>query len=281
MEERKIFTYWEQGFDQAPPVVAKCLNQMRELHPEWAIHELDKISIRSLVGERPVSDEVWESLGLAHRSDLLRTQLLIRHGGVWMDPTVFCTRTLDNWLPAKMGAGVFFFQKPGPDRLISNWFIAAEAGNLILVRLLDRLRDFWEKEHLRPRHTVSSSLERFVIRILSRHHALSRWRVREPWRRMFSTNPYMLYHYLLCDLIMTDKAAKQVWRQVPFTSALPPHRLQRLGLSDPITREGEALLRGEGSPLFKLTWKGIPSNPEAGTLLRCLYDIAQTNQGVA
>lgn len=197
-----------------------------------------------------------------------------------MDPTVFCVRPLDDWLHDQMGGGVFFFQKPGRDRLISNWFIAAEADNLILRKLIDRLRDFWEATVEETRHPLPGVVEQLMIRVLSRHYWLSRWQVRSPWRRFFSQPAYMVYHYLLCDLVLRDHEAKSTWKQLPPVSAVPPHRLQRIGLTEKLTPEGERLLSGTKSPLFKLTWKNIPADPAPDTLLDRIYRHSASPAGV-
>ena len=244
---------------------------MVALNPKWDVMALDEDSVRDHCPEKPVDDQIWQSLGRAHQSDLLRTQLLIEHGGVWMDPTVYCVRPLDDWLPQQMAGGVFVFQKPGRDRLISNWFIAAEPNNLLLRKLIDRLCEFWKETGSESGFSIPSVPQSLLIRALSRHHRLSRWRVRSPWRRLFSEPAYMVYHYLLCDLVLTDAEAKAIWHRVPEVSAVPPHRLQRLGLTAAVTMEGERLLAGSESPLFKLTWKNLPLDPAPDTLLARLY----------
>lgn len=190
-----------------------------------------------------------------------------------MDPTVFCVRPLDDWLPDCMTGGAFFFQKPGPDRLISNWFIAADPGNPILERLLARLVAFWEKAAVNQSGLLATPLEKLVVRVLARHHRLSRWRVREPWRRLFSESPYMVYHYILCDLVLTDRAAKAAWKQVPRVPAGPSHKLQDFGLCSPASPEVENLLAGGGAPVFKLTWKDLPEVPTADTVLGRIFSI--------
>lgn len=272
---KRIFTYWQQGFHQAPGIVQACLGQMAAMNPGWEIVALDSQSIREYCPKRPIDEEIWQSLGRAHQSDLLRTQLLIDHGGVWMDPTVFCVRPLDDWLDVQMGGGVFFFQKPGPDRLISNWFIAAEPESLLLIKIRDRLIDFWKKTAFERRFPLPDAVERLLIQALSRHYRLSRLRVLSPWRRFFSEPAYMVYHYLCADLVLRDAEVKAIWARIPPVSAVPPHRLQRLGLTKSITSEGEGLLRGTDSPLFKLTWKDIPADPESNTLLARLYEVSQ------
>ena len=106
-----IWTYWHQGFDQAPNVVQHCLRRVKKLNSDYELHLLDKESVYQYTQRVPIPEDKWERMSLAHRSDLLRTQLLIKHGGVWMDPTVYCMKPLDEWLQDYMQTGVFFFYR--------------------------------------------------------------------------------------------------------------------------------------------------------------------------
>ena len=136
--------YWHQGFSKAPELINRCVEQWKLLHPNWSIHLLDKNNYKDFIGSLPLSNSKLDELSLAHRSDLIRTQLLIEHGGVWADPTCFPVNPLDDWLPEYMNSGLFLFYRPGRDRIISNWFIASEKDNLILKKLLIELCHFWE-----------------------------------------------------------------------------------------------------------------------------------------
>ena len=98
LDSKEIWTYWHQGFDQAPRLVKKCTEEWIRIHPSWKIHLLDSSSVREFIDPLPIKSEVLDKMKLAHQSDLVRTQLLIRYGGVWADPTIWPLVPLDDWL---------------------------------------------------------------------------------------------------------------------------------------------------------------------------------------
>ena len=60
-------------------------------------------------------------------------------GGVWVDASVVPVKPLSQWLgDALTEAGFFAFERPGPDRPISSWFLAATPRNLIF-------REWWKR----------------------------------------------------------------------------------------------------------------------------------------
>lgn len=82
-------------------------------------------------------------------ANLIRTALLRRYGGVWADSTAYCLKPLDAWLPEVMETGFFAFAKPGPDRMLSNWFLAAEAGDYIIRQWYAACADYWATRTVR------------------------------------------------------------------------------------------------------------------------------------
>ena len=90
-------------------------------------------SRRDLAGEFAFLDYAHGALAKQspnHRANVLRMELLARHGGVWVDATCFCVRPLDEWLPAQMSSGFFAFARPARSRLLANWFLAARPTTL-------------------------------------------------------------------------------------------------------------------------------------------------------
>lgn len=74
---------------------------LRHLPPDRELIEITEANLSQYV-ELP--DFVWERyragrLSMAHLSDLIRVNLLIRYGGTWVDATVFLS---DGNLPAAM-----------------------------------------------------------------------------------------------------------------------------------------------------------------------------------
>ena len=132
---RTIWTYWEQGRDNAPPVVQRCFESWEYWNPGWTLQVLDRHTLSRHTDLEQRIDFSREDLTVTRRSDLIRASLLRAHGGVWADATVVCSQPLETWLTEYMATGFFAFRNPGHDRLCSNWFIAAEPDNALMAAL--------------------------------------------------------------------------------------------------------------------------------------------------
>ena len=269
-----IFTYWHQGFAQAPVIVKHCLHQIRKTQTDAEVHALDQSCLKQVRPDIPVSDETWEHLALQHKSDLVRTALLIRHGGIWMDPTVFPKVNIPNWLADKMGAGLFFFQHPGRDRIVSNWFIAAQPQNPILIALMNRLGEYHANRDWVAQSRPPTSGFKLLSRLINRHPTLTRIWFWKATRYLIPQSPYMIYHYLLNDLLCRNSGFRRLWRKMPVVSAVPPHALQRIGLQEPMRAEAEKVIKYQEIPLFKLAWNlPDPIIPE-GSIVEYLFGLS-------
>lgn len=152
----KIWTAWLQGYEQAPPLVKACIDSLREYMPE---HEVVVINADNLCQYVELSEWLMEKyrrgrIPNALFSDLVRLELLISHGGLWVDSSVLMTDPglLKNrkWLTDILDAPLFVFQYRHPVTHgylgISNWCIGAQPEQWALVRLRDMLWAYW-REH--------------------------------------------------------------------------------------------------------------------------------------
>jgi hypothetical protein len=255
IKNKTIWTYWHQGFNDTPFLVRRCIEQWKKLNPNWTIHLLDKDNVNDFIERLPIKKDKYDQLSLAHRSDLIRTQLLIQHGGIWADPTCFPVKSLDEWLHQNLDAGLFLFHKPGRDRIISNWFIAANENNDLLKKLLEELCLYWNENEFRNMNNDTKWFEPSVKRIYNRNLFTTRLWFTWFTRKVLKLYPYMIYHYTFYKLITTDDTSKILWNKMPKISADGPHRLQRAGLLSKLTQGVKELIDGKEVPLFKLTWK--------------------------
>lgn len=267
---KRIFTYWHQGFDKAPEIARACVRSAGLQNDSWEIVCLDEHSSSEWIDPIPIPQARWSKIGLAHRSDLIRTQLLIKYGGVWADPTVWFCRPLDDWLPDLMEAGLFMFQRPGRDRAISNWFIAAEPQNQLLERLYEKLCAYWTTHEFVNFDRQMPRSGRILLRVLSRNRELSRLWLKAPIIRLFRCFPYMIYHYTLYDLVRRDSHCEEIWKQMPPRLADGPHKLLRAGLLETASESVKAVISSRQDDLYKLTWKLPSSRVPEGSVLDCL-----------
>ena len=146
----KVWFCWIQGMDKAPDLVKACLNSQRK----W-LHDKEIVIVDGSTWQNHVEipDYIVEKYrkGLIPQalfSDIIRLELLLRHGGTWIDSTVLCTG--DSYDRAYLDSDLFMFQygRPcDPDYGgISNWFITSCTQNRLLTILRDMLYAYW-KDH--------------------------------------------------------------------------------------------------------------------------------------
>jgi len=149
---KKIWVCWFQGIENAPHLVQQCYRTLNEQLPDREIVLLTEENFRNYVTLPSFIEEKAKQgiIPKAHFSDLIRLELLIRHGGTWIDSTVLCS---GGNIPSYMlDSQLFLFQnlKPGTDgqsTRISNWFITACTNHPLLMLTRDLLYEYWKKHN--------------------------------------------------------------------------------------------------------------------------------------
>ena len=170
----------------------RCWQSWSQHNPGWDLRILDARTARLVAPLEAYVDLSRQQITAASLSDWLRLLLLARHGGVWADATLLCNRALDDWLPEQLQSGFFAFDKPGPDRPLASWFLAAEPAHPLVLRWLSEAEAYW-------------------------HHRSA-------------ADDYFWLHRRFYD-VLAEPALHEAWSRTPKLSADGPHQLQRLGLS--------------------------------------------------
>jgi hypothetical protein len=273
MITKKIWIYWQQGWDKAPDLVKQCKDSWVKLNPDYEIHVLDQKSLFDHVDFPADIDLHRKDLDIQKVSALIRSVLLARYGGVWTDATVVCTRPLSNWLAAYYDSQFFAFRAPAPDRLISNWFIAAEAESVILQRFHKNFFDFYANNYFSNQGTVLGDMLLAYLnpRWTANFKATLKW---DTWfvRKMLRVYPRFMHHYIFNKLVLTDPECTKLWDQVKPFPAEPPHRVQNFEtVSDGIEKAMKEIDSGL-TPMYKLNWRVDSSNLYWTTVLRHLKE---------
>jgi hypothetical protein len=273
---RNLWMYWHQGLEAAPFVVRRCIESWIALNPGWNVVVLDSGSVGDYI-EVELSPKKREKLSVNHLSNLIRLALLDKYGGVWTDATTFCVRPLDEWIDALVPSGFFVFSNPGEDRLISNWFIAAKAGNPILRKLYERQIMFWEK-HLtdkparRRDRKRQRDRHRMLWFLLSRSTRTTRFWLSPIVSKVLRVYPYFLFHYQFERLVSTDAECGDIWRRMPKVPADGPRAPRIHGYLAPPDKAIKEHIRERRAPFYKLTWKFDPQEYSADTTLYHLLE---------
>jgi hypothetical protein len=236
---KRIYILWFQDFINAPDVIKKCLKSWIHYNPSWEIIQLNRSNIHEYIDLKHYLVDFFDKkiMQIPALSDIIRIKLLKKYGGLWVDATTYCNRSLDEWLPNMINEGFFAFDKPGADRMISSWFIYASEDNYIVDLCHKKTVEFWEKKYI---DTVK-------------------------------TYEYFWFHYLFGDCYNIDTQFKQFWDKVPKKSADLPHYILSVGMFCKINKKIKKNIDSKKTPLYKLTYRGDFTQYNKRTVLYYLY----------
>lgn len=143
-----IWICWFQGMENAPAIVRKCYQSVLNYYQDKEVKVITEENINDYVCFPDYIMNKWKKgiITHTHMTDLLRLELLIKYGGLWLDATVLCTGRAPSYI---FESDLFFFQnlKPGRDgdcQYISSWLIGAKTNNRILMAVRELCYEYWK-----------------------------------------------------------------------------------------------------------------------------------------
>jgi mannosyltransferase OCH1-like enzyme len=267
-----IWSYWHQGLDKAPPVVKPCIQQWINLNQDWEFRFIDQYSMYDYIEPLGIAKETLDQIPLAVSSDLYKLQLLIKYGGVWVDATTFPLLPINDWLPNKMDAGYFFYYRPGRDRIISSWFIAAEKNNELLKKVYKNLKEYWNNNTFKNLKKDSSSSILFLNKLVNRNLFLTKLWFTPLFTKFLRLTPYFVTHYMIYKTISHDMKSRQNFKKMVKVSANPSHVFKNSILMEPLCPDLKEFIDNKKTPVIKLGWRAvgedIPLNSNLAYLFR-------------
>lgn len=150
----KVWVCWFQGIENAPQLVQRCYRSLKE---NLTDREIILITADNMYEYVEIPDYIikkWENgqITHTHMTDLMRLELLLKYGGMWLDATVLCTRNSDNIPRYYFDSDLFLYQslKPGRDgnaQYISSWLISAKTNNKILSAVKYLCYEYWKNNN--------------------------------------------------------------------------------------------------------------------------------------
>lgn len=147
----KVWICWFQGMENAPVLVQKCYESVKENLKGREIVLITSENMEQYVQFPDYILEKWKKgiITHTHLTDLLRLELLIKYGGMWLDATVYCSDEEKNIPAYFFDSDLFFYQslKPGRDghcQYISSWLMSAKTNNKILMATRKLCYEYWK-----------------------------------------------------------------------------------------------------------------------------------------
>lgn len=142
----RVWMYWGQGIAGAPAIVRRCHAALLAHHDPEQVMVLDDraidehVDVPGWVRDRTRGDRT-------KFSDVLRLELLARHGGAWLDATCLARGNVLELLPGLLAAG--FFAPRYRRTRIASWFMASDPGGAVIRMLRSAQVTYW-RHHDRP-----------------------------------------------------------------------------------------------------------------------------------
>lgn len=149
-ENENVWICWFQGIENAPPIVQACVKSVYKFMPDKKIHIITSENMDEFVQFPDYITEKWRKgkITNTHLSDILRTELLIRYGGLWIDATTYLTGEIPSYVYSQ-DLFLFNYFAAFSDITIkyNSWFIYAQQDNRALKCVRDLLYAYWKKEN--------------------------------------------------------------------------------------------------------------------------------------
>lgn len=210
----KVWICWFQGMESASELVRRCYQSVKENMSDCDIVVITSENMNDYVQFPDFIIEKWHKgqISHTHMTDLLRLELLIRYGGMWLDATVFCSeKNIPDYF---FESDLFFYQclKPGRDghcSYISSWLMSAKTNNRILMTVRELLYKYWKDNNSMWDYFL---LHDFMAMVLDYYQ--------DDWKSIIPRDN-ATPHILLLRLF--DKYDEQLWQAIKMQT--PFHKL--------------------------------------------------------
>ncbi len=147
-----VWVCWLQGMDKAPSIVKACYRSLKRILKNKEIIVISFNNMNDFIKLPDYIIKKYEKgyISKTELSDMIRLELLIKYGGLWIDSTVLCTG--DKLIESISNEDLFMFQilKPGFDGhtlRFSNWFIYANSNNEVLMLTRYLMYTYWKRNN--------------------------------------------------------------------------------------------------------------------------------------
>jgi len=249
-----VWMYWRQGRDSLPFLVQACLESWRLRNPTWDIRLIDDQELARLIDLEGFDQRA--DISLQALSDIIRVRLLQRHGGIWVDATLFCVKPLDEWLSEMTQDDFFVFSSKRTDRVMTTWFIAANAQSEFLAHWAEEIYQYWRSVRFRRQGYWSRQILRKLMSLRKRGFVsndvwFSKWVMKG--LRIY---PYPVNMYLFERMLDRNPGLQRRWHDRAMLYDQPAEHLQNvLGMNVIATAESRTYINGDFTPVHKLNWR--------------------------
>jgi hypothetical protein len=138
---KDVFTFWDVSDGGPKPGYVDLCQETVRMHcsGDFDLHFLDTGSMRDLVDSGDIPEGFDKSKDRALKAAFVMTALLVRHGGLWLEPDTMLLRRPVDVLEKALHYGLAACERGAGIPATS--FIAAAPGNAMLIANKARIRE--------------------------------------------------------------------------------------------------------------------------------------------
>ncbi|QKN79961.1 capsular polysaccharide synthesis protein [Scandinavium goeteborgense] len=166
--DNAIWICWLQGIEKSPEIVRQCISSIHRNSGGRQVVIIDENNFKNyaIISEAIYSKFKMGLIGGAHFSDILRCALLSRHGGTWVDATIYLTRSLSSNFTNRSFYSLRFDVKPKvfaiSQGLWVTYLLSCEKSNEYITKIYSMLISYWSN------HDVA--IDYFLLDYIMRFH---------------------------------------------------------------------------------------------------------------
>jgi hypothetical protein len=140
-----IYMYWDTGWHTASREAKLSYFTMRDMNPGFRIFPFNRTQMDTLTERsKYIPDEVWRNTTVQARSDVYRTFVIYKFGGIWADASLMCNAPLVSWLDFH-ATDLFTFRRSNLKEQmrfkiqpwITSWFLAAPKKSYFMEQIFN------------------------------------------------------------------------------------------------------------------------------------------------
>lgn len=162
-----IWIFWWQGQENAPLIIKSNISHIMKKAGNHPVHIVDATNFQNYVMLPPHILEKFQKgkISITHFSDYLRASLLYKHGGLWIDGSIFVRHKIPDDV---FMSPIWTIRNPGNDEEnISNWdwTIGVMGGwrkNTLFYAVAELLSNYWRDHDIPADYYVMDYMMKLV-----------------------------------------------------------------------------------------------------------------------
>lgn len=168
MFSKNIYILWLQGWNKAPVLQKKVLQSWIKYNSDWNVVKLDYNNLKDYNLDIDYIYNKAKNITPQALSDIIRVSLLSKYGGIWVDATFLCLKSMTKLLNEYfINTNIFMYYRPNGGAELSHClysFIVSSSDSIIINKLNEEVKNYWiEKNYAHKYFWLEELLTKILI----------------------------------------------------------------------------------------------------------------------